>query len=162
MKAVFGTTKRTIACNAFSLTTIVLRVITSYSIHYTKLYDINCIYEDYLQNLWIGTNDGLARYIREYDRFENYFPGSDSNALRGELVSQLLEDQDSVLWIVTSGGICRYNRQQDNFSSFADIPMNDPLFQYTSMAQDLQGRYWVVSTRNGIYEFVPSRRAFIP
>ncbi len=123
---------------------------------------IICIEEDSRQNLWIGTQNGLNCYVPEMDTFIRFLHvDGNLKSLHNNVVSAVYEDHDSALWVVTARGICRFNRDSANFTSYPFVPLNNLDYEYTDLVQDVYRRYWVVTTGNGIYQFVPKERKFI-
>ena len=80
---------------------------------------IQCIYQDYYGEVWIGTLDGLNCY-NGYN-VKNFFYGSDSVSIPANHVTQIAEDQNHNLWIGTMSGLCRYNRKKNNFESISEF-----------------------------------------
>ncbi len=73
---------------------------------------VNCIYEDFKENLWIGTDDGgLNRLNREKNEFVIYQNNPiDPNSISSNKIYVIYEDLQKDLWIGTGNGLNRYNR----------------------------------------------------
>ena len=70
---------------------------------------INAIYEDQFRNIWVGTNNGLFKFVGDDKEFTyriyRYLPeNGNPNSIAGEYVSAIFEDSDSNIWIGTVGG----------------------------------------------------------
>ena len=65
--------------------------------------------------LWIGSQNGLARWDGYHFRIYRAAPGK-AGALPDNFIQALLTDTRGVLWIGTSsGGLARYDRDHDRF-----------------------------------------------
>ena len=68
--------------------------------------------------LWIGSQNGLARWDGYHFRLYRADPGK-PGALPDNFIQTLLTDSRGVLWIgTTSGGLARYDREHDQFVSY--------------------------------------------
>lgn len=65
---------------------------------------INCIEQDNLGFLWIGTNDGLNRFDGYSFKIINSI-GSNGKALSGNQINSLAYTPDNKLWIATNNGL---------------------------------------------------------
>lgn len=67
--------------------------------------DVNCMMQDHLGFIWIGTADGLNRFDGEsfvvYKKRWN-----DSCSLQSNIIDALVEDADGRIWIGTDRGLC--------------------------------------------------------
>ena len=71
------------------------------------------IIKDRQGRIWIGTNDGLNRYVPETGGFEivNNLQAFPSRAITG-----IVEDEFGALWLSTNRGLIRYNPQRNTAS----------------------------------------------
>jgi len=78
---------------------------------------INCIYEDVLGFIWIGTNDGLSRYDgHEFKIFQQNLV--DSNSISNNKIHALYEDSEYNLWIATREGLSQFNYKDEKFNNY--------------------------------------------
>ena len=99
--------------------------------------------------LWIGTQDGLARFdgygfkVYRHDR-------NDPWSLSDNHVSALAAEDDGSLWIATlAGGLDRYDPDLDRFTSWrADRSRNDALASdnVSALLRTRGGKLWLAST----------------
>ena len=61
---------------------------------------VTSVFEDYRNNLWISTLDGVSRYAK--GNLESF---TDRDGLLGKIVNNVYEDRNHNIWIVTSKGI---------------------------------------------------------
>ena len=78
------------------------------------------ILQDQQGFLWVGTNDGLARYDGRHFQVFRHRPG-DSTSLANSTVRRLHEDRTGRLWIRTEVGLDRLERSTGRFLHF---PLN--------------------------------------
>jgi len=121
--------------------------------------EINSIYEDKSGVIWVGTNNGLSRYVRNVDNFINYRHNpSDFNSLSNNEVYSILEDNEGSLWVGTkAGGLNKLVRNKYDKTRFTFIHYkynpDDPTsisdnFIY-KIFQDSKGLIWI-GTLKGI------------
>lgn len=99
--------------------------------------NVNQIIEDQNQTMWFVTTTGLSKYVREDDRFENYYQ---SDGLPANELRSITEDDNGKLWIGSISGISKFDPVNETFTNYDRI-------------DGLQGnefsRYSVHKTRNG-------------
>jgi len=132
----------------------------SESFERNKVYDfldipenyVNTLYVDQLQNIWIGTQQGL--YIlnpqtNEYSLFRNIY--NDSFSIPNNSVWTINEDRQQNIWIGTySGGLCYVNPKEKNyFRAYSPkvAAMNNPVVSgFTETHREL----WIATEGGGI------------
>lgn len=109
---------------------------------------IRAIAQDITGFLWVGTQDGLARFdgytfkVYRHDR-------NDPWSLSANHVTALVADEDGSVWIGTQAGFNHYDPDLDRFTArYADPTHTDALASnnVTALALDSQRRLWVAST----------------
>ena len=68
---------------------------------------VNCLAQDIYGYVWIGTNNGVARF--DGKNFKNY------NELKNYGIISLLYDSNHKLWVATHLGLFKYNPATDYF-----------------------------------------------
>ncbi|MCO6489321.1 MAG: helix-turn-helix domain-containing protein [Phaeodactylibacter sp.] len=106
---------------------------------------INCIYQDRLGMVWVGTYDGLARYDGyEFVTYQN--DPADPYSLSANDVSVIFEDRSGDLWIGTnSGGLNLFDRQAEQFRRFQHDPDDSQSLSHntvTTIYEDREGYIW--------------------
>ena len=125
---------------------------------------MNCIYEDHLGDIWIGTwGGGICRFNRQSQTFTR-FPFIINNntisdthgALDDDEVDCIYEDKEGTLWVGTNnGGLNRFNRQQGTFTSYVGrLPGFTCVLTIT---EDSKGRLWAGTFGGGLFELNKSR-----
>ncbi|MFT4928062.1 MAG: ligand-binding sensor domain-containing protein/signal transduction histidine kinase [Phenylobacterium sp.] len=114
---------------------------------------VNTLFIDQSDQLWIGTDAGLARYHAPSESFIHHqHQAHHPESLSGNVVMSIAQDHNGDLWIATlGGGLNRFDRTNKSFSHFKHDPHNpDSLSDdnvYTVLA-DRQGTIWA-GTRDG-------------
>ncbi|HEX2935295.1 MAG TPA: two-component regulator propeller domain-containing protein [Bacteroidales bacterium] len=80
---------------------------------------INCIAEDSLHNIWIGTNKGLAKY--DGSTFTYY---STKTGLPSDNIYSLLCSSNNVLFVGTQHGVCRISPKGNCFCDLKKSNLN--------------------------------------
>ncbi len=70
---------------------------------------VRVIYKDRNKNIWIGTSEGLNKFVKSPD-YQNKFitylhKSSDNNTISNNTITGIYEDKDHRLWISTGNGI---------------------------------------------------------
>jgi signal transduction histidine kinase/DNA-binding response OmpR family regulator len=118
-----------------------------------------CVQEDPFNNLWIATENGLNKYIRDKDYFERHINPTDQGA---NFIYDLSGDNNGYLWMATESGLVRYNPEMDiqnagttnNYKQF--LAHRDIMCYHIYKSQS--GKMFVGSVRlgeNGYFSFHP-------
>jgi diguanylate cyclase (GGDEF)-like protein len=95
--------------------------------------------------LWIGSQNGLARWDGYHFRIYRAAPGK-AGALPDNFIQALLTDTRGVLWIGTSsGGLARYDRDHERFVVYPVGPNGLSHVSVRAIAEDGQGGVWVAT-----------------
>ena len=95
--------------------------------------------------LWVGTQNGLARWDGYHFRSYKADPTA-AGALPDNLIRQLHTDIRGRLWIATnSGGLARYDRDSDRFVVYTASPNGLSSESLRDVADDGSGGVWVAS-----------------
>jgi hypothetical protein len=119
------------------------------------------LYEDSKGHIWISTDKGLNRYIKETDMFLHYFNEPDNpHSLSSDKVFSLMEDSKGNYWVGTmGGGLNHFDQANEKFFAFTEedgLPNN---VVYITL-EDKMGNLWL-STNWGLSVFDPSDTTFI-
>ncbi|PLX15284.1 MAG: hypothetical protein C0597_09050, partial [Marinilabiliales bacterium] len=123
-----------------------------------------CIGETSNGNLWIGTGDGLFKYIRSEDRFEVYRNNpNDKNSLGSNNIQALYIDND-IIWIGTKEtGISTFDPKKETFKHFKyntsdGYGLNDNSVLF--ILKDSYGIFWIGTYEGGLNRFNPKAGSF--
>jgi ligand-binding sensor domain-containing protein/signal transduction histidine kinase len=132
-----------------------------YSIKGHDMYDI---FEDSFGNIWIGTENGLHKYIPGTDNFIHY--AADPNNLKSlsdNFIRSIFEDRTGVLWIGTNnGGLNKFDLYRKKFVHYTyqkDSPYTLSNTHVCWIHEDRKGRIWI-ATRGGLNVFNKKNRRF--
>ncbi|MEI6291109.1 MAG: two-component regulator propeller domain-containing protein, partial [Chloroflexota bacterium] len=123
---------------------------------------VNCILQDRLGFLWLGTQDGLNRY--DGYNFKIYKPDpNDPNSISDGWINALYEDKNGFLWIGTAqGGLNKYDPLTGKFTRFQHNPKDDAslsIGEINAILEDNSGKLWV-GTDTGLNRFDPTDGTF--
>lgn len=111
---------------------------------------IQCIYQDSIGFIWLGTGDGLNRF--DGYEFKVYLPDpSNPNALGNGSINKIVYKNTYEMWVTTDLGVYTYNRISDSFKQFKYLKF----FNVSSIAIDKNGLTWF-GTNKGLYCFNPT------
>ena len=118
---------------------------------------VNYLFVDSRNQLWVGTLEGLCRFIRETDQFYR-IPG-----LERDGINYIYEDQEGNLWIGTDGsGVKRFDTVTEKITQYIYKP-DDPNSlsdnSIYSIFQDHTGTIWI-GAAEGLNRFDPKRDQF--
>lgn len=88
---------------------------------------INCLFLDSGGKLWVGTENGLNRWIPTSNSFEYIL---EKDGLQSGIIQAIEEDQDGRLWISTQSNISRITSQPD--APVYTVKNFDPFFHQQS------------------------------
>lgn len=113
--------------------------------------------------LWIGTEEGVARYDGyEFKVFKNNLESSQS--LSNNYVIVIFEDQQNNLWFGTrGGGLNRFNPATEQFTHYlhhAENPNSLSGDTVHTITQDRQGILWIGTDGSGLNSFNPVTEKF--
>ena len=120
---------------------------------------VNQITQDVQGYLWIGTQDGVARFDGRSMQVFRHVPG-DTTSIAGNNVDGFTVTDDSVLYASTGNGVCRYNPTSQSWKRITGTQLPAPR-RASSLQQihdgtvnvtytDKRGRVWVASVRDGL------------
>lgn len=118
-------------------------------------------HEDSSGELWIGTNDGIQKFIRETETFETprqSYPGIPDFSY----VNSIIEDSKGNLWFTTSrSGLVCFQGKERKPVCYMTTNSHICSDKTTVVFEDKFGNIWVGSNDNGLTMFNPSNRTMI-
>ncbi len=108
---------------------------------------VSALFEDRATNLWVGAENGLARWDgKSWQSF------SKRDGLPGNAVRAIAEDAQGILWIGTDGGgLARF--QNGTFTQIRQSPGGLPSDSVTALLTDADGVLWVGTSGGGLGRF---------
>ncbi len=115
--------------------------------------------EDDDKNLWIGTFQGLCKYIRGEDRFEQYYhQPNNPNSISGNRPNAIVKDKQGRLWISCWGsGINMYDKQTKTFTRFLHDEKDQQSIGSNAVRTlfcDRQGTLWIGTWNAGLNKLI--------
>jgi len=120
---------------------------------------VRTIFEDSRGYLWIGTDHGLNKIIRnnrnEDVRFVSYkFNNTNTNSISHNKIYSITEDDSGILWVGTDGGgITLFDFEKNKFTHYLNDPQNKRSISYNeirSIYKDRSGIMWIGTYGGGI------------
>lgn len=127
---------------------------------------------DHLQNIWVGTNKGLALFDPLKGTFHRFkHEKGNPNTLAGDNIQQIIESPDNILWISSDiGGISKldlnkYSNPNAGEVAFTQLTKENYTLSSNNtrrVAIDAYGNVWVANYSTGV-DFIPSSTtSFMP
>src|SRR5258706_6324818 len=117
---------------------------------------VNTLHVDSINNLWVGTANGLNRYEPGKGFIHYYNDPTFSKSLSKNHIASMYEDRSGTLWIGTAdGGVNIYDRQSDLFTYYRHDPQDANTISDSTIYPifvDSQGYAWL-GTGNGLNRF---------
>lgn len=120
---------------------------------------------DHLQNIWVGTNKGLALFDPLKGNFHRFkHEKGNPNTLAGDNIQQIIESPDNILWISSDiGGISKldlnkYSNPNAGEVAFTQLTKENYTLSSNNtrrVAIDAYGNVWVANYSTGV-DFIPS------
>ena len=120
---------------------------------------VRTITEDTMNNIWIGTDDGISVYNSQKSIFHHYqHIAGDTSTISGNAINVIFQDSLGLIWIGTYGqGLNMYNPDSGKFTRFNKS--NFPPNIINDIFEDSSGNLWF-ATEQGIVQLTPSARKF--
>ncbi|MBW1296193.1 hybrid sensor histidine kinase/response regulator [Aquimarina litoralis] len=108
------------------------------------------IHQDRLEQMWIGTRDGLNKYDGNNFTVYRNIP-NDSTSISNNDILSIQEDQEGFIWIGTYNGLNRYDPKQNVFKSYFHSSKEGSLSDNTIWTMKMldNGELWFGSS-NGL------------
>jgi class 3 adenylate cyclase/ligand-binding sensor domain-containing protein len=109
---------------------------------------VSTVVQDDLGALWVGTQDGLNRFIG--NKFE-VFGSSQGMDISNDFILTSIKDEEGNIWFGTYDGLVRYNLESEAFASFVLDGANR--IEIRSLAIDKNNTIWIGSAFGNVYTF---------
>ena len=127
--------------------------------------NVRSVFIDHLQNIWVGTNKGLALFDSAKGIFRVFkHQKGDSHGLAGDNIIQIMETPDNTLWIASDiGGISKLDLNQYNHPNYGNVSFTQMTKENYGLSsnnirkvmQDAYGNLWIANFSTGV-DFIPS------
>ncbi|OOQ57050.1 two-component regulator propeller domain-containing protein [Mucilaginibacter pedocola] len=124
---------------------------------------VNAIYKDEKGFMWFGTTSGLNRY--DGSKFKIFKrDNSNPNSLVENHVMRIEGGPDHKMWVFTHNSISVYDPETERMNNNIAAQTkryNIPTAQITQVKKDVEGNYWFVTNRAGLYKYNPGTKATV-
>jgi len=126
---------------------------------------IQTVFEDENHNLWIGTAEGLNKFVRDRETFIKYLHDpDDEKSISHNSISTICEDSLGNIWIGTmGGGLNCYCKASDTFQRFLHDKNDEHSLVHNNIRIlhcDHKNRLWIGTDGGGLNLFLPESRKF--
>jgi signal transduction histidine kinase/ligand-binding sensor domain-containing protein/CheY-like chemotaxis protein/HPt (histidine-containing phosphotransfer) domain-containing protein len=125
---------------------------------------LQTIYLDKDETLWIGTYNGLNRFELATEKVTRYrYMSDDSSSLSNDLIIAIARDARGSLWVGTLNGLNRLDEKSGKFKRYYydnSDPSSIPNNTIRSLFRDREGRLWVGTTGGGLAKYDYERDCF--
>ncbi|KGJ95229.1 ligand-binding sensor domain-containing diguanylate cyclase [Colwellia psychrerythraea] len=121
--------------------------------------------EDYLGELWVGTEyGGLNHFDKTTQKFVRFTHNPDDvTSISNSTVRAIFSDINGNLWLGTDGGLNLFNHQSKQFERFVHDPLDDNSVssnKVRTLVGDSQGYLWIGTDGGGVDRFDPITKTF--
>ncbi|WP_232793833.1 hybrid sensor histidine kinase/response regulator transcription factor [Siphonobacter sp. SORGH_AS_0500] len=103
-------------------------------------------FQDRKHQMWIGTDQGLWLYDKNYTLIRHYTHEDDNpNSLTHNYISAIVQDSRNQIWVSTIGGLSKLEAEGSGFKNFNDSPGKNSISSNTiyALAADDNGKLWL-------------------
>jgi signal transduction histidine kinase/ligand-binding sensor domain-containing protein/DNA-binding response OmpR family regulator len=117
--------------------------------------DVNCLLQDKVGFLWIGTENGLNRFDGVgFKIFRNR--QNNSNSISDNSVWSLYEDRNGFIWIGTKSGVLnKYSPETEKFEQIKFVDHSLSQNSITAILEDKAGMIWLGTYSQGLFRYDP-------
>jgi signal transduction histidine kinase/ligand-binding sensor domain-containing protein/DNA-binding response OmpR family regulator len=120
----------------------------------TSKYQICSIAEDNSENLWLGTTNGIVKFDRNQNSFNNYLPEPEVHTpLHGNHVNKILYDQSGRFWLGTVNGLYNFDPESETFTYQSNLGNILIIELYI----DKSGAFWIPTYGSGAYKLIQKK-----
>lgn len=122
---------------------------------------ITSIAQDRTGFMWLGTQDGVARYDGQRFVVFRHVPGQPTS-LSSSFINEVLVAKDGTLWVGTQEGLNRFNRESSTFERFVATDKPDSLSApiIVALEEGPDGRLWIGTAGGGVNVLDPATGKF--
>ncbi|WP_395006753.1 two-component regulator propeller domain-containing protein [Undibacterium sp.] len=122
---------------------------------------ISAMFEDHDGRIWVGTQDGLARFNADTNNFTRFAPTAGANNQR--IIKSIVSDGKSGFWLATWGGLQHFDPTSGTFTLYSHDPSRpDSLASndLNAIAVDKRGGVWAGTWPAGLDYLAPGSTIF--
>ena len=108
--------------------------------------------------MWIGTDDGLNKYLPGTGEIFSYYSSNTPGGLSSSTITALEMDEEGYLWVGTPQGLNRFNPETKWFHCYylvspGPIIENTKKTLITTILNDSHNRLWIGTREFGLFFF---------
>ncbi|MFS2002644.1 diguanylate cyclase [Duganella sp. CT11-25] len=122
---------------------------------------IATLHSDVQGRIWVGTDEGLARFDPDSNSFTRFHPDSPQRNTR--IVRSIIGDGGQGLWLATWGGLQHFDMASGRFQLHQADPSRDGALRYNdvnALALDAKGGLWAATWPGGLSYLAPGAPGF--
>ncbi len=120
---------------------------------------IRYLYKDQNKNIWIGTEDGLNKFLWTQMFKQIIYKPERKQGLGGRVVSAIHQSKNGTLWVGLGGsGFDKIDLNKKTFTHIkksAPNIQNRPVDDVVSISESKSGIIWIATSNNGLHRFNP-------
>ena len=124
---------------------------------------IYTLFVDSAGALWVGTGEGLARWLGD-DRFEHHHHDeNDPHSIAAGAVRSIVESEDGSMWVgIQEGGISRLDRTSNRFERYSHVPSNPQSLSdnFVRVLVEYESKIWAGTYDGGVSILDPASGTF--
>ncbi|MGB9745323.1 MAG: hybrid sensor histidine kinase/response regulator transcription factor [Bacteroidales bacterium] len=124
---------------------------------------IYALYNDTGDDFWVATNAGVARYVSEYDCFENIPFYRNTRKADDVQVNDVLKTSKGIVLAATNMGLFEYVSGKKQFQPVFSLPVSNPVFyngNISRLYEDRQRNLWIGFLNLGVWVYRNVQRTF--
>lgn len=112
-----------------------------------RYFNANIIFNDREDNVWVGTDIALSRYLG--DLFNVY---TIQDSIKSNLVWETYASKNGEIWLGTSNGVSRLSIKNDKIDQVLNLGEENGLSEnlVVAISEDIEGRIWLGTENTGI------------
>ena len=88
----------------------------------TTLLEIQCVYSDRENKIWLGLSNGICRYDQDNKIFQYYFPEPEDMLNMSNIIYQIVENPEGTLFFATRNGIFSFDKSSNHLKRIEAFP----------------------------------------
>ncbi|RZT10376.1 diguanylate cyclase (GGDEF) domain-containing protein [Duganella sp. CF402] len=122
---------------------------------------VGVLHEDGQGRIWVGTDEGLARFEPETNSFKRFQPDGVQRNMR--IIRRIIGDGANGLWLATWGGLQHFDPATGAFRIYRADPARNDALRYNdvnAIALDPAGGLWAATWPGGLSYLAPDAQGF--
>jgi len=126
--------------------------------------EVNSIYEDSKNNIWVCTNNGLNKFDNKTGKIvQIFYNNSEANKANYNRINRIIEINKSLFFVATDGGLLSYNPKTNLFESFANNTFfleHEISSEINDLSKDKYNNIWIGTGGDGLICYNSNNKKF--